>query len=79
MSDVFDPKNLAKTVCFHPLEREKFRAILNLGLADSFRSANQETQAFSWWDYRGGSWQHNKGLRIDYLLTSPLASEAECC
>ena len=29
-----------------------------------------DIQAFSWWDYRGNSWKYNKGLRIDYLLTS---------
>jgi exodeoxyribonuclease-3 len=73
--DVFDPKSLEKTVCFHPHERQKFRAILNLGMADSYRAFNQQQQAFSWWDYRGGSWQHNKGMRIDYLLTSPQASD----
>jgi exodeoxyribonuclease-3 len=73
--DVFDAKSLRNTVCFHDLERQKFRSILNLGLIDSYRAKNQNSQAFSWWDYRGGSWQHNKGLRIDYLLTSPLASD----
>lgn len=73
--DVFDPKSLANTVCFHPLERQHFRSFLNLGLVDSYRAKNQETQAFSWWDYRAGAWQHNKGMRIDYLLTSSLAAD----
>ena len=49
--------------------------ILNLGIVDSHRSQNPRSQAFSWWDYRGGSWQHNKGMRIDYLLTSPQATD----
>lgn len=73
--DVYDPKSLNGTVCFHSMEREKFRSLLNLGFADSYRAFNQNQQAFSWWDYRGGGWQHNKGLRIDYLLTSPQASD----
>ncbi len=73
--DVFDPKSLRGTVCFHDLERQKFRAILNSGLVDSYRAANPTHQAFSWWDYRGGAWQHNKGLRIDYLLASPQAAD----
>ncbi len=73
--DVFDPKSFAGQVCFHSTERQKFRSLLNLGLTDSYRAQNQESQAFTWWDYRGGSWQHNKGLRIDYLLTSPLAAD----
>ncbi len=73
--DVFDAKSLRNTVCFHDLERQKFRSILNLGIIDSYRAANPQSQAFSWWDYRGGSWQHNKGMRIDYLLTSPQAAD----
>lgn len=73
--DVYDAKSLAGSVCFHPLEQKEFRAILNLGLTDSFRAQNPATQAFSWWDYRGGGWQNDKGLRIDYLLTSPVASD----
>lgn len=73
--DLFDPKSFEGKICYHPEERKKFRSLINLGLVDSFRSTNQESQAYSWWDYRGGSWQHNKGLRIDYLLTSPLASD----
>jgi exodeoxyribonuclease-3 len=73
--DVFDAKSMEGTVCFHPLERQKFRSILNLGLIDSYRAVNQQNKAFSWWDYRGGSWQNNQGLRIDYLLTSAQASD----
>jgi exodeoxyribonuclease-3 len=77
--DVFDPKSLQGTVCFHPLERQKFRAILNLGLTDSYRAMsgfnNPNCGGFTWWDYRGGAWQHNKGLRIDYLLTSPAGAD----
>ena len=73
--NVFDAKSMEGTVCFHPLERQKFRSILNLGLIDSYRAVNQQNKAFSWWDYRGGSWQNNQGLRIDYLLTSAQASD----
>lgn len=73
--DVYNPKALAQTVCFHDLERQKFRHLLHRGLTDSYRAQHPQKQEFSWWDYRGGAWQHNKGLRIDYLLTSPLASD----
>ena len=73
--DVYDPKNLEGTVCFNHEEKKRFRSILNLGYTDSFRALNPSDQHFSWWDYRSGAWQHNKGMRIDYLLTSPLASD----
>jgi exodeoxyribonuclease III len=59
----------------NPDEKKHFNSLLNLGYADSFRAMNLTTQAFSWWDYRGNGWAYNKGMRIDYLLTSPLASD----
>ena len=73
--DVYDPKNLDGTICFHFDERKKFNSLLNLGYFDSFRAKNPDTQNFSWWDYRGNSFKYNKGMRIDYLLTSPLATD----
>jgi exodeoxyribonuclease-3 len=74
--DVYDAKSLKGSVCFNLLEQQNFRSILNLGLIDSYRAFNGNNhQAFSWWDYRSGAWQHNKGLRIDYLLTSPSAAD----
>jgi len=61
-------------------EREKLRSIVNLGYIDAFRlqhpdhlSNNQK--CFSWWDYRAGSWESNKGYRIDHLLISPQAAD----
>ena len=27
---------------------------------------------YTYWDYRGGSWQKNLGLRIDHILLHPL-------
>ncbi|MFT6106692.1 MAG: exodeoxyribonuclease-3 [Rickettsiales bacterium] len=73
--DAFDAKVLKDTVCFHVDEKIKFRELLNIGYQDSFRMQNPQTQNFSWWDYRGNCWGYNKGMRIDYLLTSPKASD----
>ena len=68
--DVFDPQALDGTICYHPAERAKFRALLNLGLYDAFRIVEPRTRAYSWWDYQGRSWRANQGLRIDHLLLS---------
>ncbi len=73
--DVFDPKNLNGTTCFHQKEREKLNSILNLGMTDCFRAVHPEKHQFSWWDYRGGGWEQNKGMRIDHLLLSPEAAD----
>lgn len=54
---------------FHtPAERDRFQALQALGLDDLFRTVHPEAQQFSWWDYRGGAFHKNLGLRIDFLL-----------
>lgn len=59
-------------------ERERFRRILALGLVDVFRERNPEARAFSWWDYRAGSFHRGQGLRIDFLLAgAPLAKQVQ--
>ena len=73
--DVYDPVSLKDTICFHIDEKRKLRSLLNLGYIDSFRQSNPQNQSFTWWDYRGNAKQYNKGMRIDYLLISPLAAD----
>jgi exodeoxyribonuclease III len=74
--DVYAPAALRNTTCFHPEEQRRFRTLEHLGYTDAFRARYPDTQAFSWWDYRGGGWEQNKGLRIDHLLLSPMAADA---
>lgn len=73
--DVYDPKSLRDTVCFHPDEQAKYRSIVNTGYFDLFRSHHPDKQEFSWWDYRGGAWGYNKGMRIDFLFANALAAD----
>lgn len=73
--DVFDPKSLEGTTCFHKDERKRFNALLGTGFYETFRALNKDKQQFSWWDYRGNSWQYNKGMRIDHILASPEAMD----
>jgi exodeoxyribonuclease-3 len=53
-------------------ERTRFARLLSLGLVDVFRALHPETRAFSWWDYRAGSFHKGQGLRIDLLLAGSL-------
>ncbi len=73
--DVFDPVRLEGTICFHPEERSRFRALENLGLYDAWRALHPQEHAYSWWDYRGSGFQHDKGMRIDHLMMSPEAMD----
>ena len=54
-------------------EREKLWAFVALDLHDLYRELNAGTKEFSWWDYRGGSWEKGEGLRIDMIYGTPKA------
>ena len=71
--DVYDPDKLDGSICYHIEERKKFRALEGLGLTDSYRFFHPDKSQYTWWDYRAGAWQKNKGYRIDHFLISPEA------
>lgn len=73
--DVLDPQKSQGAICFHPMERAKYRTYLYAGLTDAFRMLHPGKQQFSWWDYRAGAFERNNGLRIDHLLLSPQAAD----
>jgi exodeoxyribonuclease III len=78
--DSFDPEGLRETIHHTSEEREHFRGLTALGLADSFRLFEQADKSFSWWDYRMLGYQKNRGLRIDHILVSePLKSRVKAC
>jgi exodeoxyribonuclease-3 len=73
--DVHDPKAWEGQVLFSLPEREAFRRLVDLGLADSFRVFEQPEKIYSWWDYRMNAFRRNMGLRIDHILLSPALAE----
>lgn len=78
--DCYDPKAWENDALFRIETRQKFRAILNLGLTDAFRVYNGQAGQYTYWDYQGGAWPQNKGIRIDhFLLSPPLADRLISC
>jgi exodeoxyribonuclease-3 len=74
--DVHDPDLWAGQVLCSEPEREALENIRSWGLIDLFRQHHEESGMFSWWDYRGGAFPRNHGLRIDHLwATAPLAKK----
>lgn len=74
-ADVYDPPAWVGDALYLPTTRERFRALLNLGLTDALRATTDEPGLYTFWDYQAGAWQRNKGLRIDHLLLSPQAAD----
>ncbi len=63
-------------LCSEP-ERARYRELCALGFEDCFRRFKQADESFSWWDYRGGNFRRNYGVRIDLILANAKAA-AEC-
>jgi exodeoxyribonuclease-3 len=78
--DVHDPEAWREQILCSTPEREALKAMLDLGLVDTFRLFEQEEKSFSWWDYRAAAFRRNLGLRIDLILASQsLASRCTAC
>ena len=74
-NDAHDPKAWEDDALYQPETRAKFHALVHLGLTDALRACRDEDDQFTFWDYQGGAWPKNHGIRIDHLLLSPQAAD----
>jgi exodeoxyribonuclease III len=74
-ADVYNPAAWSNDALFLPTTRERFRALLNLGLTDAVRALTDAPGLYTFWDYQAGCWQKNWGIRIDHALLSPQAAD----
>ena len=73
--DCHDPAAWEGDALFRPEVRREFRSLCNLGLNDAFRAVNPDPGNYTFWDYQGGAWQKDYGIRIDHILLSPQLSD----
>ena len=73
--DARNPAAWVNDALFLPQTRQKFRALINLGLTDALRAVSESDDLFTFWDYQAGAFQKNNGIRIDHLLLSPQATD----
>lgn len=80
--DSHDPGYWEGNIFCSAPERERFQRLLDLGLTDAWTlfAERADKARFTWWDYRGGAFHRNLGLRIDHILTSaPLTAACTDC
>jgi exodeoxyribonuclease-3 len=78
--DLPDPQRQTGGIMASQAEREALQLVLGDRLSDVFRVFESETGHWSWWDYRSGAWDRDKGWRIDHIyLTEDLLSCATSC
>lgn len=71
--DVWSVEAVAGIPSYHPQEHARWARLEAFGLSDAV-APHIEPGTFTYWDYRGGAFHRNMGLRIDHiLLTAPVA------
>ncbi|MFT4147275.1 MAG: exodeoxyribonuclease III [Micrococcaceae bacterium] len=70
-TDVWDIKEFVGATHVSEPERRTFQKFLNLGFVDSSRKFYAGPDTYTYWDYKGLSFPKKKGMRIDFMLTSP--------
>lgn len=70
------PQNWTDDALYLPRTREAFAELKAIGLTEAYRALHPlKTGAYSFWDYQGGAWQKDNGIRIDHHLLSPQAAD----
>ena len=78
--DLHDPGRLSGGIMASAAERLALQTITGGHLADAFRLFEPAAGHWSWWDYRSGAWDTDRGWRIDHIyLDEVLQSCATGC
>jgi exodeoxyribonuclease-3 len=68
--DLHDPDRLTGKIMASQAEREALAELLGDRLQDAFRLFEPDAGHWSWWDYRSGGWEVDRGWRIDHIYLS---------
>ncbi|MGD9703889.1 MAG: exodeoxyribonuclease III [Acidimicrobiia bacterium] len=68
--DIYDPVQWRRRTHASPPERAAIAALEADGLVDVMRSLDPSPGLYTWWNYRPGQFEKNRGLRIDLVLAS---------
>ncbi|MEB3319432.1 MAG: exodeoxyribonuclease III [Cyanobium sp.] len=78
--DLCEPERQSGGLMASEAERQALRAVLGDRLHDVFRVFEPGSGHWSWWDYRSGAWERDRGWRIDHIyLDSDLLDVATGC
>ena len=73
--DVWDAAKAHGATHVSEPERAALAELRDWGLVDAYRLHQPEPDRFSWWDYRGGNFHRNEGMRIDLLYVTASVAE----
>lgn len=73
--DVYNPELFAGNALFRPEVQNRLRLLTRLGYCDTYRRLYPTDNGYTFWDYTGGSFLNDFGMRIDYIFTSPYLTD----
>ena len=73
--DIYQTRSLDNNALVQPQSREAFARLLSKGWTDALRKLQPYGPLWTFWDYKFGRWEADKGMRLDHLLLSPGVSE----
>ena len=68
--DVARPKQWGSGVLCVPEARAALQNVVDWGLVDTFRQHHEDSEVYSWWDYRQNGFANGNGLRIDMVYAT---------
>ena len=69
--DVYNPELFAGNALYRPEVQNQLRRLMNMGYTDCYRALFANDSGYTFWDYTGGAFINDLGMRIDYLFASP--------
>ncbi|CAB4684678.1 unannotated protein [freshwater metagenome] len=73
--DVWSPAAFEGGTHVSQPERDALQRLKDWGLVDTLRERYPQDQIYSFWDYRNGDFHKRRGVRIDFLLSTPALAE----
>lgn len=73
--DCYSPTRFKNDALLQPESRDLWHGLINLGLTEAFRVFDQRASQYSYWDYTGGSYDKDNGVRIDHFMLSPTVAD----
>jgi len=72
---VHDPAAWAQDALFLPTTRDKFYALINLGLTDALRASSDQAGLYTFWDYQAAPGRKTTASASTTCCLSPQAAD----
>ena len=73
--DCWEPTVWQDDALARPQSRAAFQRLKNIGLTEAFEASDNRGHQYTFWDYQGGAFPKDHGIRIDHHLISPQAAD----